>query len=633
MKTKSIKRLKALLVVLIMISSLLINYVGSVHALDSDYFGVSDHPEWYANYLDHCDQMIASGVKWVRFAAEWRKIETAKGIYDTNFLAKFDAIINRLNDNGVNVVLILVNTPTWASSMPNEPYPQKYTPANYQDWSNYVSFITNRYKGKVKSWEVWNEPDWATFWGSSVDDYNTLLQTAYTAIKTTDSSNTVVLGGLAVANSSYGLNSWFDTLMSKGAGSYFDVINYHAYGDSNRINKLYNGMSDIINKYSGSLGNKNIWITETGYTSSGDNIKESFKANFVDETYTLHKRYPKVSRIFYYNYRGKVTGNLPEDNFALVKNDFTPLKALSYYQASGGAATDFNIQQNYPLLSVNKLTLSYIKPSTGDGSAIVYENGSMRIPSTTYMYMKVDDNWLLDTNYTINTNVYIDVTYMDSGTSPWCLHYDGQSNIYTSTENITKTNSGTWKTQTFTLNNIKFANRQNNGADFRLYSNDGDLVVSKIVVRKTGNIAACVLRSTDVFSLIKRISSDVNSDQTYNPVTTIGGMECRQIIDNAHKMYFNVSEALMKTGDTNAVIGFTYWDSGTDRIQIDYNATGNNYKSVYVTKTNSNQWKYKEIGLTDANFINAQTYGADFRIGNANDGSAEYVNKVLVKKP
>ncbi|WP_164716400.1 cellulase family glycosylhydrolase [Paenibacillus whitsoniae] len=177
--------------------------LNQANAIDSDYFGVNDPLQRYTtDYTTEINQIADSQIQWIRISPEWGRIETAKGVYDTAYLNQLDNMVNQLTAKGIHIVWILCYTAPWASSMPGAPSPDiaRYKPANWVDWESYVNFITTRYQGKIQYWEVWNEQDSLGFWKSSIDDYNTLLQKAYTGVKATDSSNTVLLGGLALSS-------------------------------------------------------------------------------------------------------------------------------------------------------------------------------------------------------------------------------------------------------------------------------------------------------------------------------------------------------------------------------------------------------------------------------------------------
>jgi len=99
-----------------------------------------------------------------------------------------------------------------------------------------------------------------------------------------------------------------------------------------------------------------------------------------------------------------------------------------------------------------------------------------------YMFFKVDDGYVFNTNQTIT----VTVTYFDRGTDGWELLYDSATG-QRSGGTITKTNSLTWKKATFVLANARFANSLTGGSDFYIDGRtDGDEYIHFVDVTKSG---------------------------------------------------------------------------------------------------------------------------------------------------
>jgi hypothetical protein len=109
-----------------------------------------------------------------------------------------------------------------------------------------------------------------------------------------------------------------------------------------------------------------------------------------------------------------------------------------------------------------------------------------------YMYFNVDDK----VAYNGTFQAVFTITYLDQGTGSFSLQYDSNnpsgahSGAYTNAGSVKRTGTGTWKTATFTVNDAKFADRENAGADFRLASGgSGDayaVTVHSAAVKVTG---------------------------------------------------------------------------------------------------------------------------------------------------
>jgi len=91
-----------------------------------------------------------------------------------------------------------------------------------------------------------------------------------------------------------------------------------------------------------------------------------------------------------------------------------------------------------------------------------------------YLYFAVDNI----VAYAGNVRRFdLSVTYLDLPDGTLELQYDatgaGLGNVYRPGGKITFTGSGEWRTHTFEIDDACFADRQNNGADFRLYVGKG----------------------------------------------------------------------------------------------------------------------------------------------------------------
>lgn len=98
-----------------------------------------------------------------------------------------------------------------------------YHPVNdIPKWRSYVNSTTRNYKGKVKYWEVWNEPPNFTP-NTPPQEYGMMVSHAYTEAKAVDPSVQVGLAAQSV-----NLN-YLDRALLNGAKNHFDFITVHPY--------------------------------------------------------------------------------------------------------------------------------------------------------------------------------------------------------------------------------------------------------------------------------------------------------------------------------------------------------------------------------------------------------------------
>src|SRR5579871_6779067 len=137
-----------------------------------------------------------AGFTWIKQLFEWRDIERdGKGRFEWN---EPDRIVRAVQDAGLKMVVRLDGYPVWSRS--HQVYPDDGPPDNLGDWTDYVTAVANRYKGRIAAYEVWNEPNLAREWGDEPPDaqaYVALLKASYAAIKRVDPGALVISAGLS----------------------------------------------------------------------------------------------------------------------------------------------------------------------------------------------------------------------------------------------------------------------------------------------------------------------------------------------------------------------------------------------------------------------------------------------------
>ncbi len=101
----------------------------------------------------------------------WGALEPSKGQYDWHSL---DSWVSEAQTHGVQLDYVFVNTPAWASTRPDEPCANRRAgcaaPPNLNDWEEFVRALVTRYRGRISSYELWNEPNGSGFWTGSPQD-------------------------------------------------------------------------------------------------------------------------------------------------------------------------------------------------------------------------------------------------------------------------------------------------------------------------------------------------------------------------------------------------------------------------------------------------------------------------------
>jgi hypothetical protein len=190
--------------------------------------------------------------KWARAGdLLWAHVEPVRGGgYQWEAMAQLDANILRLRSAGVEPMVIVQWTPTWAQSVPGR-LCSPPRPDTLADFARFMGAAAERYSSgalRVDHWEIWNEPDWAPgqvpdaagagCWATSNapyyggDYYGEALKQVYPAIKAANPRANVMAGAF--------MGFWPDDtvtagfmrgMFAAGAGPAFDMLSFHAYGE------------------------------------------------------------------------------------------------------------------------------------------------------------------------------------------------------------------------------------------------------------------------------------------------------------------------------------------------------------------------------------------------------------------
>ncbi len=210
----------------------------------------------------------------------WRHIEPTREEWHWQHA---DEVVAGAAHHGLDLIVRLDQHPAWAASAPltvNAP------PADLEDYARFVAQVARRYRGRVRGYIIWNEPNLALEWGGRPPDpvgYTELLCRAYRAVKEADPAALVVSAGLASTNHNDAQamddRLYLEAMLRAGAGACFDVLGAHPYGfayppDTPRA--AYDGLNmarieDLRERMvTYGLAHKPIWATEMGWTVAGE---------------------------------------------------------------------------------------------------------------------------------------------------------------------------------------------------------------------------------------------------------------------------------------------------------------------------------------------------------------------------
>lgn len=191
-----------------------------------------------------------AGFTWIRQQFSWEDIEVdgrgqftdsrndhdGDGQPDTiSGWDKYDEIVALAEQYGLTIQVRLDSPPMWTRANPD--IGASAPPDDIQDFVNYAVAVATRYQGRLRFYQIWNEPNIYPEWGEQAvnpEAYTELLCRTYDALKAVDPDIVVISAALAPTISLTGrdLNDfiYLQRMYNAGAGNCFDIMSVNGYG-------------------------------------------------------------------------------------------------------------------------------------------------------------------------------------------------------------------------------------------------------------------------------------------------------------------------------------------------------------------------------------------------------------------
>lgn len=218
-------------------------------------------------------------VKFMRISFGWDAIEETEGTYDWLFWDDYVRIA--VDEYGLTLLPYICYVPMWATTNPQDTiFYWNYPPKDNKPWGKFVKTLVNRYKDKIKTWELWNEPDIWIYWQGERKQFVDFMRVAAEAVREADPSAKIVFPGIA-----YDPEFIKDFFKNWGMSKYFDIVNIHNYYETwhrhpvESITKYVNEVHDVIWRYG---NNQPIWMAEVGYSTfrKGARVSDSYSSYY-----------------------------------------------------------------------------------------------------------------------------------------------------------------------------------------------------------------------------------------------------------------------------------------------------------------------------------------------------------------
>ena len=236
-----------------------------------------EHSPWGIEYLigeyPHnllLDRIGKSGVKWARLTVQWPSVEVAKGRYDWGLI---DKLVDGLTSRGIKLFLGTgCNSHAEYHDFPKGyHFPPTDSPEALEGYCRYAKAMVERYKDRVRHYEIWNEPNIQSFWRPEPDAkaYALLVRRVNEAIRSIDSKVKIIGGALARLDPET-IQYIQDFLSQPATAEAIDILTYHPYNPApEAMLENITALREAVRQLHPGLP---IWQGECGCPSSGDTI-------------------------------------------------------------------------------------------------------------------------------------------------------------------------------------------------------------------------------------------------------------------------------------------------------------------------------------------------------------------------
>lgn len=309
---------------------------------------------------------------WVKQQFAWEEIEPVqKGEYfdertRRSSWEKYDRIVDLCEEYGLQIIARLDRPPDWTRE--DNTYKER-PPDNFEDYGDFLYAFVDRYRGKIRYVQIWNEPNIFPEWGNrpvDPEEYVALLRVAYQRAKQADPNVYVLSAPLAITLGqehpepgkwiSMNEIDYLEEMYKAGAKDYFDILSANAFGlgsppEEPAQPRVLNFqrvlfLRDVMEQYGDA--DKPVWFNEYGWNASPEDfgedqliwqrVSEEEQAQYTVggvEYAQEHWPWAGVFNIWYFRQVGNISPDRSDYYFRMVDVDFTP--RLVYYAVEQAA--------------------------------------------------------------------------------------------------------------------------------------------------------------------------------------------------------------------------------------------------------------------------------------------------------
>lgn len=294
-------------------------------------FGVCSHPNRWAAGEQELEAQAAArlGVRYLRSGVDWSQIQPTAERFDFD---RFDRIVDLFGRYGIEVQGMFGFCARWAAPEETRNAPSYHAWSRAKPelgaWKRYVETTARHFRGRIRIWEIWNEPDLYAFSHFGVEDYLDLAKAASETIRRTDPELVIFTGGFAGLGSHPGRRDPdFQFKAMRDGWKFFDVHAYHGHANyATYARQIDERLLPLREK----AGVQIPWYAnETAVSAIGGTEREQAAALFKKLLFSWSRG--AVGYNWYDLRNDGYAPNDPEHHFGLLTTDFQAKPVLSVY--------------------------------------------------------------------------------------------------------------------------------------------------------------------------------------------------------------------------------------------------------------------------------------------------------------
>lgn len=302
-------------------------------------FGMAD-----AKLIDGVENTGSGAVRIWDMGVGWRDVETSKGNYSWS---RLDAVVSNARASGATELLYVLGvTPRWAAA--NQAIPDQsvvpergglgssLAPDNGADYGDYAAKVAERYKGRITSFQIWNEADLTDFYRGTPEELASLTKLGSDRIKAVDSGIKVISAGGVPRPHRYGPDSFEDRyikgVVANGAALDAWTVSVYPEDRSPDLRVGYMNLAYAALARNG-ITDKPLWESELNYYKdpAAGEFDEETQMGLVARAY-VDSRNLGVERSFWYSWESHLS-NL---GVKLTDANQNPTRAATAYRTTAG---------------------------------------------------------------------------------------------------------------------------------------------------------------------------------------------------------------------------------------------------------------------------------------------------------